>query len=328
MSEKPKLAMYWAAACGGCEIALVNIHALIIDVDAAFDFFFCPCLLDTKVKDIEALEDKGIAITFFNGAIRNTENEEMAHLLRRKSETLVSFGSCSCDGGIPSLANLHDANDILKSIYIDNPTVDNPDGIYPLPYYDVPEGELLLPEFYGMAKTLADVTDVDYFMPGCPPEPHQINSVLQTVICGMDLPPVGSVIGAGTSIVCEECERTRGDKKISRLYRTYEIEPDPDECLLEQGLICMGVATRNGCGALCPQVNMPCTGCYGTPGGALDQGARMVAALGSILDVPAKGLSEHAIASRIGEILDTIPDYAGTFYKYSIAGSLLKGRVK
>ena len=34
---KPKLALYWAASCGGCEIAVLDLHARILDVAAAFD---------------------------------------------------------------------------------------------------------------------------------------------------------------------------------------------------------------------------------------------------------------------------------------------------
>src|SRR6266567_444183 len=104
MSDKPKLALYWAASCGGCEIAVVNLHEKILDLDAAFDFMFCPCLLDTKKKEIEALPDGSIAITLFNGAIRTAENEEIAQLLRRKSRLLIAFGSCASEGCIPGLA--------------------------------------------------------------------------------------------------------------------------------------------------------------------------------------------------------------------------------
>jgi coenzyme F420-reducing hydrogenase gamma subunit len=35
--KKPKFAMYWAASCGGCEIAVLNIHEKILDVDANFE---------------------------------------------------------------------------------------------------------------------------------------------------------------------------------------------------------------------------------------------------------------------------------------------------
>jgi F420-non-reducing hydrogenase small subunit len=39
------------------------------------------------------------------------------------------------------------------------------------------------------------------------------------------------------------------------------------------------------------------------------------------------GLSEEAIAERVDAFLATIPDYAGLFYKYTLASSTLGGRV-
>lgn len=329
MSQKPKLAMYWAASCGGCEISLVNIHEKILDVDAHFDFMFCPCLLDTKKKDIEALPDKGIAITLFNGAIRTDENQEMAHLLRRKSQLLIAFGACAKGGSIPALSNLHSRENHFRSNYTDSPTVDNPDRVTPQLETRVPEGTLHLPEFFDTVKTLAQTVEVDYFIPGCPPESQQIWNVVELVINGGPLPPKGSVIGAGRSTVCDECQRKKDDKKLSRFYRTWEIIPDQEKCLLEQGLICMGVATRDGCGALCPQVNTPCAGCYGPPEGVHDQGAKMVAALGSIVDIgDVKGLSDADIDARVDAALAAVPDYAGTFYKYSLAESILRKAVR
>ena len=52
MPDKPKIAMYWAASCGGCEISLANLHQNILAVDAAFDLVFCPCLVDGKKKEV------------------------------------------------------------------------------------------------------------------------------------------------------------------------------------------------------------------------------------------------------------------------------------
>ncbi|MCK7475822.1 MAG: hypothetical protein MZV49_25315 [Rhodopseudomonas palustris] len=46
--------MYWAASCGGCEIAVLNIHEKILDVDANFDVVFWPVAMDAKYKDVEA----------------------------------------------------------------------------------------------------------------------------------------------------------------------------------------------------------------------------------------------------------------------------------
>ena len=326
MSEKPKISMYWAASCGGCEIALLNINERILDLDANFDLVFCPCIMDVKKRNVEKMPDRAIDITFFNGAIRNEENEEMAHLLRKKSKTLIAFGSCSHEGCIPGLSNLFSCERHMKTIYLNNPSTENPQETLPQTETNVPEGKLRLPGFYNRVKTLSQVTEVDYSLPGCPPESHQVWNVIEGLINGTPLPKKGGILGAGNSSVCDECELKRKDKKINRFYRTYEVIPDGENCLLDQGIICMGIATRDGCGALCPQVNMPCTGCYGPPEGVFDQGAKMTSALGSIIDIgEPKGLTEEELIDRIDAILDAVPDYVGTFNKYSLANSILKG---
>ena len=327
MSEKPKLAVYWAASCGGCEIAFANLHENLLDVDAAMDFMFCPCLMDTKTRDIEALPDRAIAVTLFNGALRTEENMEMARLLRRKSRLLVAFGSCAKGGCIPALANFTTREQLLDTVYRDNLSVENRAEIIPSGTTGFPEGDIHLTPLLGRVKHLAQEVEVDYFVPGCPPESHQIWSVIQAILSG-DLPPKGSTIGCGALTVCDDCDRTKNEKRIPAFRRSYEFYPDPTACLLEQGLLCMGIATRSGCGAPCTKANMPCTGCYGTPDGVADQGARMVAALGSIMDIgDTTGLSEEAITERVDAFLATIPDYAGMFYKYTLAGSTLGGRV-
>lgn len=325
MPDKPKVGMYWAASCGGCEIALCNIHEHLLDVAANFDFMFCPCLIDTKKKDIEAMPDKSIAIMFFNGAIRTEENEEMAHLLRRKAQVLIAFGSCAYEGCIPSLANFSTRAEMLKTVYLDSPSLDNQAGIVPQSASEAGGMTLTLPSLRSSVNALAQVVDVDYSIPGCPPESHQIWNVIDLVIKGGPLPPKGSILGAGNKTVCEECNRTKSNKKISRLYRTYEIIPDKEQCLLEQGILCMGVATRDGCGAPCTKVNMPCVGCYGPPDGVEDQGAKMISTLGSILDIDAqKNMSEDEINTAVDRVLDAIPDFGGQVYKFSLAGSMLR----
>jgi F420-non-reducing hydrogenase small subunit len=325
MKDKPKISMYWASSCGGCEVSLVNLHEKLLEVDRNFDLVFCPCLMDTKYRDIEALDDGAIAITFFNGAIRSSENAEMARLLRRKSQVLIAFGSCAFLGGIPSLSNLSTLADHLRTNYLESPTVVNSEGALPRNASTVQEGELELPVLFDTVKNLGQTVKVDYYMPGCPPESHRIWNVLGGLIEGKPLPPPGAVLGAGDSTVCRECNRQKTSKSITEFKRAYEFVPNPERCLLEQGLLCLGIGTRDGCGALCPQVNMPCSGCYGPPEGVSDSGANMLSALGSVLDVGAyKGLTEAQVSERADEIFGGIPDPAGTFYQYSLAGSLLR----
>jgi F420-non-reducing hydrogenase small subunit len=321
MSEngKAKFAMYWAASCGGCEIAVLNINEKILDVDANFDVVFWPVAMDAKYKDVEAMPDKSITLTLFNGGIRNEENEHLAKLLRQKSVFLVAFGSCATEGCIPGLANLSSREQIYDAVYDSVSTV-NPDQLRPEYDYDMPEGKLHIPVFQPTVRTLDQVVDVDYFMPGCPPESHQIAAVVELVIAALkgeaELPPKGSVIGAGGSTVCDECERTRNVKAIKKFVRIHEVEDvDPELCLLEQGILCNGPATRSGCGALCPGAGAACIGCYGPAEGVIDFGARLMTAVASVID------SEDP--DEINEILDGIVDPAGTFYRFNLAHSLL-----
>jgi F420-non-reducing hydrogenase small subunit len=319
LGTKPKFAMYWAASCGGCEIAVLNTHELILEVDANFDVVFWPVVMDAKYKDVEAMEDGAITLCLFNGAIRNDENEEMAHLLRRKSKLLVAFGSCACEGCIPGLANLYSKQAMIDTAF-STVTTDNPQDLRPLIAYDMPEGRIEIPYIYDFVRTLGQVVRVDYSMPGCPPESHQIAAVVRLVIDALHgqaaLPPSGSVIGAGTSTVCDECQRTRSEKLINEFRRMATYQPNPSQCLLEQGILCSGMATRSGCDARCPTANMPCIGCYGPAAGVADQGARMMSAVASVI-----GSNDP---KEIRAIMNGIVDPAGTFYRFSLPSSLLR----
>jgi len=194
-NAKPKLAFYWAASCGGCEITIAELGMRLIEVGELVDIVFWPAILDFKYSDVEAMDDKEIDACFFNGAIRNSENEHIANLLRRKSKVLIAFGSCAHEGGIPGLANLHDRESILMRVYETAPSLDDSRGTLPELEHAVPEGTIELPSFYDHVKTLAQTVDVDYFIPGCPPVVDQVWNVFQTILTGT-LPDKGSVVGA------------------------------------------------------------------------------------------------------------------------------------
>jgi F420-non-reducing hydrogenase small subunit len=315
MSEKGKLAIYWAASCGGCEIAVLGIDDKILKVAEAFDIVFWPVAVDAKVRSIEKMPDKSIDLCLFNGAVRTSEQEYMARLLRQKSKVLVAFGSCAHEGCIPGLANANSREQIFQTAYHDTPSTDNPDGIRPQTKTEMPEGTIHLPVFYDTVKTLDQTVEVDYYLPGCPPEPEQIWNALVAILENK-LPPPGSVIGEETT-VCDVCPRTRSEKKIKEFKRTWEIIPDPDICLLDQGLVCCGIATRAGCGALCPTVGSPCIGCYGPNEGVDDFGARMMTALASVIDSDDPDEIERIIT-------EGIPDPIGTFYRFSLAHSQMR----
>lgn len=317
---KLKLALYWAASCGGCEIAQLQIGEKLLKLTEAADIVFWPVAIDVKYKDVEAMPDKSIDVCLFNGGIRTSEQEHLAKLLREKSKVLIAYGACAYTGGVPGLANLFNRQSIFERVYFETQSTDNPNKTTPQVKYQVPEGELTIPEFYDTVKSLPQTVSVEYIIPGCPPEEKTTWMALEALITGK-LPPVGAVISHNAKAVCDDCPRKRDVKKVKKFHRTYEIIPEPEICLLEQGLLCAGIATRGGCGAPCPQANMPCTGCYGPVTGVIDQGAHFLSAVASVIDSKEK--------DEIQKIIDDIPDPVGTFYRYSLAESLLRrARVK
>jgi len=321
--EKMKLAFYWAASCGGCEIAVLDINEKILDVVNMADIVFWPVAMDIKYKDVEAMPDKYIDVCFFNGSVRTEEQERMAKLLRRKAKTLVAFGSCAQEGCIPGLANLSDRREIFEKVYLQSKSTSNPAGVLPQTSFRTKEGTLKLPEFYDTVKTLDQTVEVDYYIPGCPPPVKLILNAVEA-IAKNELSPKGSVL-APLKSVCDECPRKKGNKRISRIYRVHEKVPDPEICLLEQGIICMGPATRSGCGAQCLKVDMPCTGCGGPCPNAPEQGAAMMSALASILGLEDE--QEHYSQEDVEKLMSQIKDPVGTFYMYSLPSSILRRKV-
>ncbi len=316
---KPKVAFYWNASCGGCEEAVIDLAEDILKVVDAVDIVLWPVAMDFKKKDILALEDGELAVAFLNGAVRTSEQEEWSRLLRKKAGLIVAFGACAGLGGIPGLANFFDRDSIVDWVYKKQWGVDNPKGIEPQTEIKVPEGELKLPTIYDTVYPLDQVIDVDYYLPGCSPPPNLIMDAVMAILSG-DLPPKGSVLAPSKSL-CDECARndSKPDKiKIKDLKRPHEVIADPEKCFLAEGIICMGPATRAGCGERCINANMPCRGCFGATDDVKDQGAKFLSALGSIIDTNDPDEMER--------ITESLPDPAGLFYMYSLASSLLKRR--
>ncbi|MFC1591044.1 oxidoreductase [Thermodesulfobacteriota bacterium] len=313
---KPRVAFYWCASCGGCEEAVVDLAEGILPVVEAADIVYWPCAMDFKTKDIEAMDDGSIAAAFINGAIRTEEQQEMAKLLRQKSGLIVALGSCACMGGIPALANLTSKGAVFNACYHDSPTVENPEGTEPRTNTSVEGHVLILPRFYETVFKLSDVICVDYYLPGCAPTPELIANAVSAILEG-NLPHRGAVLTPDKSL-CSSCKRneTKPEEVVIReIKRVIDLILDPDTCFLAQGVICMGPATRDGCGVSCVEGNMPCTGCFGPTDSCRDQGGKMLATLGGIIEGEGRDAVKNAAAG--------IVDPAGTFYRYSLAASLL-----
>jgi len=317
---KPKVAFYWCASCGGCEEAVVDLHETILKVVEAVDIALWPVALDFKRKDVESWKPGEVAVAFINGAVRTSEQVEWVKLLRQKCPLVVAFGSCAHLGGIPGLSNSTTREASLANKYVNSPSVDNPDGTLPQLESKVDGYTEKLPEFLSCVRSLDQVIEVDYYLPGCPPVPELILKAV-TAILENKLPAKGSVLAPEKSL-CDECPRKESKPEtieIDEFRRVATSTPDPEKCFLAEGYVCMGPATRSGCGERCISANMPCRGCFGPAPEVRDGGMKMLSALASLLHA-----KEEAVADRI---TGTMVDPLGTFYRFSLPASILKHKL-
>jgi F420-non-reducing hydrogenase small subunit len=319
MADKPKVAIYSLGACAGCDEAIVDLNEAILPVTDAVDTVLWPVAMDFKYDHIHRMKDGEITLSILTGSVRNSDHEEMATLLRKKSQLVLAFGSCACFGGTPGLANFRTKEDIFNWVYRDAPTVVNPSNVFPQPETPLNGAKLTLPVFLEHVFTLDQCIDVDYFLPGCPPPPDLITNVIHAVLSG-DLPPKGATL-APRKALCDTCPRNKRKPQrmeIRQFKRIHEVETVPEDCFLAEGIICLGPATRTGCGESCLKINVPCRGCFGPVPGVVGSGPKFLSTLASLLQVDND--------EGIREAIDSIDDPAGYLYRFAQPSSILGRR--
>jgi F420-non-reducing hydrogenase small subunit len=315
--SKKSVAIFAASGCRGCEHAILNVHHQVQSLSRWVDIVYWPYLLGSDQADLDALES--IDVCFFSGAVVTTDERRMAEQLRAKSAVMVACGACAAFGGMPSLAN-------LKGKDVQEPSS---------PSAETEKSEAaLLPAVEHRVSALEQVVAVDYVIPGCQPTQSLLWAGLQALACGPRsqsklsfaasrlpaavaqavtagiAPPKGTCF-AGDKAVCASCSRLKEEKQFKAAVRPYQKYEESGRCLLEQGLVCLGISTREGCGGLCTGVGQPCRGCFGKAEAIYDPGAKMVSAISSTftLDNPAD----------IEQMTASLNDLSGTFYRYTAA---------
>lgn len=291
---KLKIATGILQGCFGCHIGLLDLHEELLDLFSSVDIVRSPL---NDIKDVPQVD-----IGILDGCIANRENERLAEKFRAQSGKLVAFGTCACLGGVPGLRNLFAVKDVLSRGYVETESTVNG---------KVPVSDEI-PELTTHVKALHQAVTVDYMLPGCPPTAHRIKEFFTFLVNGQEplLP---------TKNLCHECTRQHREMHIPRrefitdsVHSIMELDTIDDRlCFLEQGVLCMGPATREGCDSRCVKGNTPCRGCMGPTDDAMEQGAKIINALATIL--PAGGLM-------------FLEDIVGAGYRYSLPVSIIPHR--
>lgn len=300
MAEKAKIATMWLGGCSGCHLSIADFHEAILDVMEVADFEFSPVLMDVKYDEVP--DDLDAII--IEGGIRNDENRELAEMLRKKAKLVIAYGTCAVYGGPIGVGNLFTTDELIEEAYINSPSTPNPEGV--IPNEDVPHLE-------SRVRPLAEAIDVDLAIPGCP----CLSSVAAEKV--MEL-LTGKEVTLPQTNLCEVCPREKPPEGMAmdKIVRQFELgKPEPDMCLVPQGLICMGPATTSICGAECPSIAVQCRGCYGPTPTVIDQGAKMISAIGSDFGVERDKVIDPE------EVANEVDDMVGTFYQFTFASALI-----
>ncbi len=322
--RKLKLAVDYGSICGGCDVAFIDVGEELIDLVNVADIVFWPAVVDGKEEDLKNVEELDLGIFF--GAVRTEKHLKALKNLREKSRFLIAFGTCACYGGVPGLANAFESEFLLETGYSKTRSTENPD--HKLPGLDeIKEAAVMLPKLREKVSPISDFVDVDIWVPGCPPPVESVSKligVIKDISRGL-LPPKGLFIAEDRTL-CDFCDREKPEIIIiERFKRVHESSIDEKECLLKQGIICLGPVTRGGCGARCVKANMPCRGCFGPAPNVEDQGTRFLTAISSILMAgKEKEVGEEGIKRLVNEIKDPL----GLFYMYSFATALINRRYR
>jgi len=300
-----RVAQEWLTICGGCEVTILDVGEPLIDVLKQLEIVHMPVLMDHKLYgqtgENKEMEIPEAVIGIISGGIRNEEHKRILEEMRKKTQVLIAMGSCACFGGLPALANLSTVGGIMEKVYHRSVSTES-NG---LPHEQIPA---LTDRVYA----LDEVVSVDLKLPGCPPTPEMF---VEAVTALLEQRPVK----LPQKSVCDDCPTIRQRKAITSLTRPLEpAEFTPGapmesmRCLMEQGFLCLGAATKAGCGGdertpRCIRAYMPCRGCFGP---VFDKANPMVDMTGAL--------------ASVGMDTKQIPDRNATFNRFAGAQGRLR----
>jgi NAD-reducing hydrogenase small subunit len=166
---KVKVATDWLDVCSGCHMSILDIDERIVELVKHVEFTSSP------ITDLKHPPKSGVDVGILTGAVSNSHQVEVAEMMRERSKVLISLGDCAVFGGICTMRNFFDPEEVLEYAYVKSASTDG-NGQIPR------SNELgkLLP------KVLAvnEVVPVDIHVPGCPPPSESIWFVLTELLAG------------------------------------------------------------------------------------------------------------------------------------------------
>ncbi len=161
----------WLDVCSGCHMSLLDIDELLVAVLEKVQ------LLSSPITDLKHPPEEGVDIGILTGAVSNDHQEAVARRMRERCRILISMGDCAVFGGICTMRNFFDTEDVLRYAYTETDST--------APGQQVPRSPEIA-KLFPKVKSVRDIVKVDIHLPGCPPPAHVIAYVLTELAAGRE----------------------------------------------------------------------------------------------------------------------------------------------
>jgi coenzyme F420-reducing hydrogenase gamma subunit len=168
--EKPKVGVFGFSGCAGCQLQILNLEDVLLDVLSLID------LMNFRMASSKNTEGP-FDVSFVEGSIVHEEQVEELKQIREESKILVALGTCACYGGVQSLRNFFGIDGAKKIVYADTK----------------------MDYTYTETKPISEYVKVDFSLPGCPIDKDEFVETLKSLLMGKVLKPKSYA-------VCVECK--------------------------------------------------------------------------------------------------------------------------
>jgi F420-non-reducing hydrogenase small subunit len=283
-----RIAMMSLSSCLGCQMVFLSLEEYLYTFISENKISYAPFLVNEK-------EITEVDLALVEGTVRNADHFRQAREIREKSQQVVALGTCAAYGGVQGLMDRFPEGAIIKRRYGQGVSFEG------------------APKDMRRLLPLDSYIMVDAYLPGCPPATNLLRYFLELALSG-------SLPTREGATVCAECPVKSPSIPQPGPRRISENIPVPERCLLEQGFICMGPLTRDGCGAECTtQLGVPCTGCRGP------SEAGLVSPSMDMQMETVRRLS-RSTGKKTFEVENTIKDPAHSFFMHCLSEPILRRR--
>jgi coenzyme F420-reducing hydrogenase gamma subunit len=202
---KPKVAFFDFAGCEGDQLQIANLEEELLDLLGQVEV--------VSFREVMKEHSDDYDIAFIEGSCTRLQDEERLKQIRKNASIVVAIGSCATIGGINSLKNYQNMDDVKKIVYGDKANLFD---TYP-------------------ARPIDAVIPVDAYVHGCPMTKDEFLHVVKSLLLGKK--PV-----IPNYPVCVECKKNenvcafeRGEFCVGPVTRA-----GCNSCCVNEGTKCWG----------------------------------------------------------------------------------------